>query len=638
MSKRQNSSKESQISQIFCQSPFLTSWILSGLLALVLSIAWLSPLKAQQPLPGFNLSRNSEIFPPNIPTFKEGNLELAPVFIDGKAVGFVASKIGLAPNIPDAASRAQLIHRKLQGILDRMSRYARNYQANQGSSKPEELEKVVAEQLKITASKLQETFVILIAFPKDAPPEVVFSITQADAQRAGLPEAKMATESINYGRELLLQAWKERQPDYLQAQAKLALKIFSVMIAISLSLFWWQKSLTARSQQLQHLLSVPTNSTPVSNNHQSSPTMTSKPIELALDIITARLEKLSYRQKSSINAFLRAILLGGQILLWVLGLGYLCSLFYWSRPLSNWLLGVTGWGGLAPLDWLIHLGQRATLGVPLMLLVLVVGVSWVNKGSYVLIDCLLGSWMEKKAILSPPSERYQVRGPTLATAVKELVTVLTYFLLGIFILRQLGALPNTVTIILGVISLGISLGAQNLIKNVINGFLILLQDWYAVGDWIAIDDFEGSVENLSLQITQLRNLEGELITIPNGTITRVRNKSSGWSQVKFSIDVSYDADLERAMSVMKRVAEQIYDDPVWQDKLLGSPRMLGVERLEHTGVNIRILLKTKPLEQWAVAREYRRRLKKAFDESSIAVGLPRHLIFVNDSPVPRDGQ
>lgn len=273
-----------------------------------------------------------------------------------------------------------------------------------------------------------------------------------------------------------------------------------------------------------------------------------------------------------------------------------------------------------------------------MLLVLVVGVSWVNKGSYVLIDCLLGSWMEKKAILSPPSERYQVRGPTLATAVKELVTVLTYFLLGIFILRQLGALPNTVTIILGVISLGISLGAQNLIKNVINGFLILLQDWYAVGDWIAIDDFEGSVENLSLQITQLRNLEGELITIPNGTITRVRNKSSGWSQVKFSIDVSYDADLERAMSVMKRVAEQIYDDPVWQDKLLGSPRMLGVERLEHTGVNIRILLKTKPLEQWAVAREYRRRLKKAFDESSIAVGLPRHLIFVNDSPVPRDGQ
>ena len=273
-----------------------------------------------------------------------------------------------------------------------------------------------------------------------------------------------------------------------------------------------------------------------------------------------------------------------------------------------------------------------------MLLVLVVGVSLVNKGSYVLIDCLLGSWMEKKAILSPPSQRYQVRGPTLATAVKELVTVLTYFLLGIFILRQLGALPNTVTIILGVISLGISLGAQNLIKNVINGSLILLQDWYAVGDWIAIDDFEGSVENLSLQITQLRNLEGELITIPNGTITRVRNKSSGWSQVKFSIDVSYDADLERAMSVMKRVAEQLYDDPVWQDKLLGSPRMLGVERLEHTGVNIRILLKTKPLEQWAVAREYRRRLKKAFDESSIAVGLPRHLIFVNDSPVPQDGQ
>ncbi|MDJ0680529.1 MAG: mechanosensitive ion channel family protein [Xenococcaceae cyanobacterium MO_167.B52] len=629
MSRRQNSSRERQSFQLFCPSSVLTSGILSSLLALVVSIAWLLPLKAQQSLPGFNLSRNSGSFLYNIPTFPEGNLELAPVFLDGKVVGFVASQIGLEPNMLDAASRAQLIHRKLQGVLDRMSQYAKNYQISHGIS--EKLEAVLAEQLEINAAKSQGTSVILMAFPKDTSPEVVFSITKADIQRLGLPGGKIATDSVNYGREILLQAWKERQPDYLRHQARLALKIFLFLIILSLGLFWWQQSLTAKSKQLKELLSVTTNSSEVSNNHQSETVMTSKPIELALDIITVRLEKLSYRQQSSINAFLRVILLGAQILLWVLGLGYLCSLFYWTRPLSNWILGVTEWGGLAPLDWLIHWGKRATLGVPLMLLVLVVGVNLVNKGSYVLIDCLLGSWMKQKATLSPASERYQVRGPTLATAVKGLVTVLTYFVLGILILRQLGALPNTVTIILGVISLGISLAAQNLIKDVINGSLILLQDWYAIGDWIAIDEFEGSVENLSLQMTQLRNLEGELITIPNGTITRVRNKSSGWSQVKFSIDVSYDADLEEAMSIMKQVAEEIYDDPVWHDKLLGSPRMLGVERIEHTGVNIRILLKTKPLEQWAVAREYRRRLKKAFDESDIVVGLPRYLIFMNDS-------
>ncbi len=630
MSRRQNSSRERQSFQL-CPSSFLTSRILSGLLALVVSIAWLLPLKAQQSLPGFNLSRNSGSLLYNIPTFQEGNLELAPVFLDGKVVGFVASQIGLEPNMLDAASRAQLIHRKLQGVLDRMSQYAKNYQITPGTSESEKLETVLAEQLEINAAKSQGTSVILMAFPKDAPPEVVFSITKADIQRVGLPEAKIATESINYGREMLLQAWKERQPDYLRHQSRLALKMFLFLIILSLGLFWWQQYLTAKSKKLKELLSVTTHSTEVNNNPQSETVMTSKPIELALDIITVGLEKLSYRQQSNINGFLRVILLGAQILLWVFGLGYLCSLFYWTRPLSNWILGVTGWGGLAPLDWLIHWGQRVTLGVPLMFLVLVVGVSLVNKGSHVLIDCLLGNWMKQKATLSTPSERYQVRGPTLATAVKGLVTVLTYFVLGILILRQLGALPNTVTIILGVISLGISLAAQSLIKDVINGSLILLQDWYAVGDWIAIDEFEGSVENLSLQMTQLRNLEGELITVPNGTITRVRNKSSGWSQVKFSIDVSYDADLEEAMSIMKQVAEEIYDDPVWQDKLLGSPRMLGVERIEHTGVNIRILLKTKPLEQWAVAREYRCRLKKAFDESDIVVGLPRYLIFMNDS-------
>jgi small conductance mechanosensitive channel len=600
-------------------------------MALILSLAWVLPLTAQELLPGFNVSPNYESFPPNIPTFKEGNLELAPVFIDGKVVGFVSSKIGLEPNIPDAASRARLIHRKLQGILEYMSRYSRNYQATQGQVKVEKLEKIVAQKLKITASKSQDTFIILIAFPQEAPPEIVFSVTKADAQRAGLPEDKFAAATVKYGRELLLQAWKERQSNFLWTQAQLSLKIFLGMMVVSLSLFWGQKYLQAKKIELQSLLSTPTNSAQVPDHNQSEPEMASKPIELALDIITARLEKLSYRQKYSINAFLRAILLGGQILLWVTGLGYICSLFYWSRPFSNWLLGVTGWDGLAPLDWLIHWGQRAVLGVPLMFLVLFLIVRLVNQGSYILIDSMLGVWLEEKAPLSASSQRYQVRGPTLATAFKGLVTVLTYFLLGIFILRQLGALPNTVTVILGVIALGISLGAQNFIKDVINGCLILWQDWYAVGDWIAIDELEGSVENLSLQMTQLRNLEGELITIPNGTITRVRNMSSGWSQVKFAVDVSYDTDLERAMSVMKQVAKQIYEDPLWQDKLLGSPRMLGVERLEHTGVNIRILLKTKPLQQWAVAREYRRRLKKAFDESNIAVALPRHLIFVNDT-------
>jgi small conductance mechanosensitive channel len=634
MSIKQNLSRQSWRTHLFCPSNFLTSCLVSGLITLIVSIVWFSPpLKAQDFLPGFNLSSNSESFPSNIPVFKEGNLQLAPVFLDGKVVEFVSSKIGGQPNIPDAASRAGLIHRKLQGILEQMSRYTRNYQSNQNISQPEKLEKIVAEQLKIIPSKSQDTFVVLIAFPQQAPPEILFSITKADAQRVGLPEEKFAQESVKFAREILLQAWKERQSDYLWTQAQLSLKIFLGIMVVSLSLLWGQKHLQATKIELQHLLSTPTNSAQVIDDSQSELGISAKPIELVLDIITARLEKLSYRQEYTINAFLRAILLGGQVLLWVIGLGYICSLFYWSRPLSNWLLGVTGWNGLAPLDWLIHWGQRATLGVPLMLLLLVLGVRFLNQGSYILIDSMLGIWVEEKGTLSPSSERYQVRGPTLAAALKGLVTVLTYFLLGIFILHQLGALPNTVTVILGLIGLGISLGAQNFIKDVINGCLILWQDRYAVGDWIAIDEFEGLVENLSLQMTQLRNLEGELITIPNGTISRVRNMSSGWSQVKFAIDISYDADVEKAMSVMKQVADQIYEDPFWQDRLLGSPRMLGVERLEHTGVNIRILLKTKPLQQWAVAREYRRRLKKAFDESEIEVGLPRHLIFVNDTPL-----
>jgi small conductance mechanosensitive channel len=599
---------------------FLAVLLLTFLLTFTLSIFGRLSVNAQDFFPGLSSSGNNSGFPLNLPTFKEGNLELAPIFLDGKVVEFVSAKIGLEPG---AAARAQLIHRKLQGILNQMSRYTKKQQLSQAISDSKQLEKAVTEQLEITFSKLNEAFVVLIAFPKNAPPEVVYTITKADAQNAGLPESQIAGVAINYGRKLLIQAWKERQPDYIVKQAQLALKILCGLGIASFSLLWLQRYLKAKSIAL----SAP----PATSQPPSHPSLTSKPLELALELMAEFLEKLSTRQKYTINAFLREVLLRVQILLWVLGIGYICSLFFWTRSLSNFILGITGWKGFAPLDWLIHLGQRTTLGVPLLLLLLVLGVSLINQSSYLVIDYLLGIWVEKNALLSTSSQRYELRAPTLATAFKGLVAAFTYFVLGIIILRQLGALPNTVTIILGVISLGISLGAQNLIKDIINGFLILFQDRYAVGDWIAIDDLEGSVENMNLQMTQLRNLEGELISIPNGTISRVCNKSSEWSQVKFTIEIDYEADIEQAMAVMEEVAQQLYTDPIWQDKLLNSPRLLGVDNLDYTGVSLRLLLKTKPLEQWAVGREYRRRIKKAFDKYGISLGLPRQMVILHNS-------
>ncbi len=154
-----------------------------------------------------------------------------------------------------------------------------------------------------------------------------------------------------------------------------------------------------------------------------------------------------------------------------------------------------------------------------------------------------------------------------------------------------------------------------------------------VGDVIFIGDQGGLVEKITLRVTQLRNLDGELITIPNGSIEMVRNLSSDWSRVNYAIEVGYDADVDRALEVIEATAQQLYQDPQWQEQILEAPEILGVDNISHTGILIRLLIKTQPLQQWAVGREFRRRLKKVFDEQGIQVGIPQQTMYVSEPSI-----
>ena len=126
----------------------------------------------------------------------------------------------------------------------------------------------------------------------------------------------------------------------------------------------------------------------------------------------------------------------------------------------------------------------------------------------------------------------------------------------------------------------------------------------------------------------MRNLEGELITIPNGSIGMVRNLSSEWSRVNYAIEVDYNANIDLVLGVIEAIAQQLYRDPQWQEQILEAPEILGIDNISHRGILIRLLIKTQPLQQWSVGREFRRRLKKAFDEQGIQVGIPQQMMYV----------
>ncbi len=265
--------------------------------------------------------------------------------------------------------------------------------------------------------------------------------------------------------------------------------------------------------------------------------------------------------------------------------------------------------------------------------VLVVGVGTylAVRISAILIDRFF-SVLKDGAFLDPiESERSALRVATFSRVLKNIAGLSAITIGGLLGLSVLGI--NLVPLLAGagIFGLAISFASQSLIKDMINGFLILLEDQYAVGDVIAVGNVAGFVENMNLRITQLRNAEGRLITIPNGTISVVENLSKNWSRVDVAVDVAYETDVDYAIAVIKNVAETMYSEKPWSERILETPEVLGIDELDHAGILIRTWIKTQPLQQWSVAREFRRRLKVAFDREGIGVGVPEQSLWFRTS-------
>jgi len=226
---------------------------------------------------------------------------------------------------------------------------------------------------------------------------------------------------------------------------------------------------------------------------------------------------------------------------------------------------------------------------------------------------------------------------TLRTLAKSLLRYVMYFLVGFTVLGQLAELAETdlkgFLAGAGILGVALGFGAQNLVKDVITGFFILLENQYAVGEYISTAGFSGFVEEVGLRVTKLRDWGGEYHSIPNGQITTVTNFSRGSMRALVEVGISYEEDIDRTLDVMKRVAETVRGE--MQDVIVEGPEVLGVVNFGPSEVIIRTIAKTKPLEQWKVERELRKRFKEAFDREGIEIPYPRRVIL---SPGPGENR
>jgi moderate conductance mechanosensitive channel len=217
-------------------------------------------------------------------------------------------------------------------------------------------------------------------------------------------------------------------------------------------------------------------------------------------------------------------------------------------------------------------------------------------------------------------ERRKQRVRALGSILRSAASVTIFSIAGVVILGDLGINLAPLLASAGVVGIAIGFGAQNLVRDYLSGIFMLVEDQYGVGDVITVGDATGTVENVTLRITRMRDVNGIVWHIRNGAIDTVGNESQGWARAVIDFPVPYAADLGTIRTLLGNVADALWNDPAWRVVMLDAPEVWGAQEVTSDEVTMRIVARTAPLRQWEVEREMRARVKAALDAAGISAG------------------
>lgn len=234
----------------------------------------------------------------------------------------------------------------------------------------------------------------------------------------------------------------------------------------------------------------------------------------------------------------------------------------------------------------------------------------------------------------PGSVRKRVS--TLMGVLKTISVGLIWAVTIVVALAQLGINIAPVLAGAGILGLAVGFGAQNLVKDIIGGFFLILENQIRVGDVAVINGTGGLVEAITFRTVVLRDLSAVVHVFPNGSINTLSNMTKGWSAYVIDVGVAYKEDTDRVVEIMRRVDEEMRADPEFRPHILEPIEIFGVDSFADSAVIVKARIKTQPIRQWMVGREYRRRLKKAFDAESIEIPFPHLTLYMGEASRPFD--
>ncbi|MEA5583393.1 mechanosensitive ion channel family protein [Nodularia harveyana UHCC-0300] len=414
--------------------------------------------------------------------------------------------------------------------------------------------------------------------------QYLMTVTTEDARLRREDPAVSAIQITEQLKRALQRAGTERTSEILINQAQIAGGVGIFMIVLSGGVYYFQCRSRKKSQ---HPI------LPIADNAQQLTT------------------KLNQRQDRDLKEVKKRLFQLTQAGIWGGGIVFILGLFPYTRVVQVVIISAAQ--------------------VPVRLGFVLLGIYLGIRFTYALIDRFTSTLISSGILLnSETSRRMELRVSTFSGVSKSIVTGI-WVVVGILLsLLSLGIDIVPLLAGAGLVGVALSLASQSLIKDAINGFLVIVEDQYALGDVITVGDVGGLVENLNLRITQLRDGEGRLITIPNSEIKVVANLSSGWSRSDITIPVAYQNNIDDALELLKQVSAKMNEDSYWQSVMVAPPEVLGIDNFGDRGSMIRIWIKTLPLKQWEVGREFHRRVKIAFDEAGFTISVPQHLVWLNE--------
>jgi small conductance mechanosensitive channel len=277
------------------------------------------------------------------------------------------------------------------------------------------------------------------------------------------------------------------------------------------------------------------------------------------------------------------------------------------------------------IDWLMAHGIRI-----LVIILIAIALYFILRHFVPLMVKRHVAWRMKGEL----EEEIKQRANTLSSALVTTGTVAIVIIAILTILPEFGINITAVLAGLGIAGIAIGLGAQSLIKDLIAGIFILMENQYGVGDVVNIAGVGGLVEEIGLRRTVLRDLDGIVHSVPNGEIKTASNFTKGYSRVNLNVSVAYGEDLDHVIEVINRVCQEMAEDPKWKADFITTPKVLRVDNLGDSGIDIKILGDTKPIRQWDAMGELRLRIKNTFDEEGIEIPWPHTKVYFGNS-LPR---